>query len=111
MHRKDFIERGLLPDQRATRIKITKEAVSAKQTGPPEQKTVPLDAQIELVIEAFSALKRLPELETELVIYKRKYEQATQEIERLREAEKRRQDQELRWLQAQQQRDRQASST
>jgi len=56
-----------------------------------------LDQQIELIIEAFGALKRLPELEGELEKYKRDYENALQEIERLREAEQKRRAQEQRF--------------
>jgi hypothetical protein len=100
LHRRGFISRGLLQDQRAPRTKrVTPEAV------PPKPKTVSLDDQIELFIEAFNSLKRLPELEIELEIYKRKYEHAVQEIERLQQAEQKRQDQELRWLLVQRQRD------
>ena len=112
LHRRGFISRGLLQDQRAPRIRrVTKEAVPpGYKTVPPEHKTVSLDEQIQLFIEAFSALKRKPELETELEIYKRKYEHAVQEIERLQEAEQKRQDQELRWLRVQRQRDIHTSS-
>ena len=92
LHRRDFISRGLLPDQRAAR-----EKGAAKETVPPKQSIVSLDQQIELIIEAFGALKRLPELEAELEKNKRDYETALQEIERLRKAEQKRQGQEQRF--------------
>ena len=92
LHRRDFISRGLLPDQRAAREKR-----AAKETVPPKQIIASLDQQIELIIEALGALKRLPELEAELEKYKRDYENALQEIERLREGEQKRQEQEQRF--------------
>ena len=62
------------------------------------------------IIDAFSALKRLPELERELGTYKRKYESAMQEIDHLKQVEKKRYDQEQRWLLVQRQDDINTSS-
>lgn len=109
LHRRAFINNGLLHDRRATRIKrVTKETVPPKRnnTAPPKRNNIiQLDQQIELIIEAFSALKRLPELGSELERYKRKYENAVQKIEHLREVEQKRQDQEHRWLLVQDRKD------
>ncbi|MFC1948747.1 hypothetical protein ACFLW0_01035 [Chloroflexota bacterium] len=106
LHRRDFIKGGLIPDQRAGRVKKAVErtapprpaSVSPEGSMPPQHAVVSLDEQIDLIINAFSALKRLPELEAEFETYKRKYESAQQEIERLRDADKKRRDQENRWL-------------
>ena len=105
LYRRDFIEKGLLPNQRAVRTrKAPKEAASQKQKlispgqSPPSEDIVSLDEQIDLIINAFNALKRLPQLEKEVETYKQEYENALHEIERLKENEKKRLDQESRWL-------------
>ena len=109
LYRRDFIKRDLLPDQRAPR-KVRMEKVSSVQNDKPiassqyshSKDTVSLDVQINLIIDAFSALKRLPQLKTELEEFKQKYDNALREIERLKEDEKKRLDQESRWLLTQQ---------
>ena len=105
IHRRDFIEKGLLPDQRAARTrKEPKEVATQRQNiisprkSPFSKDAVSLDKQIDLIINAFNALKRLPQLEKEVEKYKQEYENALQEIERLKENEKKRLDQESRWL-------------
>ncbi len=105
LHRRDFIKKGLLPNQRAVRTrKASKEAAPRKQNiislrqSPPSKDVVSLDEQIDLIINAFNALKRLPQLEKEVETYKQEYENALHEIERLKENEKKRLDQESRWL-------------
>ncbi len=105
LHRRDFIEKGLLPNQRAVRTrKAPKEAAPQKQNlisprqSPLSKDIVSLDEQIDLIINAFNALKRLPQLEKEVETYKQEYENALHEIERLKENEKKRLDQESRWL-------------
>ena len=111
LHRKDFIARGLLPDQRAVRTRKVLEQVAPQRQSlvstqaAPAPNTMSLDEQIDLIIDAFNALKRLPQLEKEVETYKRDYEKAVQEIERLKEAEKKRLDQEGRWLLTQHQHD------
>ena len=104
LHRKNFIEKGLLDNQRATKIrKALKKAVTQNQKSntlryPSTAKNmVSLDEQIDIIIDAFNALKRLPQLEKEVETYKHKYEDALLEIERLNENEKKRLDQESRW--------------
>ncbi len=105
LYRRDFIERGLLPNQRAIRTrKPPKEAVPKKEKlispgqSPPSKAIVALDEQIDLIINAFNALKRLPQLEKEVETCKQEYENALHEIERLKENERKRLDQESRWL-------------
>ncbi len=105
LHRKDFIKKGLLPDQRASRIrKVRNEDDTNGQKLMTPKEIFPLkdigtlDDQIDLIINAFNALKRLPYLEKEIEKYKQEYETALQEIERLKENEKKRLDQERRWL-------------
>ena len=100
LHRRDFITRGLLPDRRAGRQTST-----VKEAVPPNRNIPSLDQLVDLVIEAFGALKRLPQLEADLEKHQRDYETAVQEIERLRNAEQKRQDQELRWQRVQLQKD------
>ncbi|MFC1916347.1 hypothetical protein ACFLW4_06640 [Chloroflexota bacterium] len=105
LYRRDFIEKSLLPNQRAVRTrKAPKEAAPQKQKlisprqSPPSKDIVALDEQIDLIINAFNALKRLPQLEKEVAICKQEYENALHEIERLKENEKKRLAQEDRWL-------------
>ena len=105
IYRRGFIKKGLLPNQRAPRARKaskaaalqTQEAISPKQS-PPSRDIVSLDEQIDLIINAFNALKRLPQLEKEVETYKQEYENALHEIERLKENEKKRFNQESRWL-------------
>jgi transposase len=110
LYRRNFIEKGLLPDQRAVRTKKTKkESATNKQNltslkeASPSKGIITLDDQIDLIIDAFNALKRLPHLEREVEKYKQEYESALKEIERLRDNEKKRLDQESRWLLSQHQ--------
>ncbi len=109
LHRKNFISKGLLPDQRAARTKraqredtsVARRSVSTREPAFVKHGTISLDEHIDLVISAFSALKRLPELETELETYKRRYEDALQEIERFEQVSNKREEQERRWILAQ----------
>ncbi len=114
LHRKDFIAHGLITDQRAARshpgvaMPTTESAptqqgipVAPSAPSPRELATLPLNQIIDLAIEAFAALKKLPELEAERDRYRQSYQAAAAEIERLKEAEDRRRDQEQRWFLAQ----------
>ncbi len=114
LHRKDFIARDLLTDRRASRSPRTVSAPTATPTparqanleaqaapSPADLAALPLDRLIDLAIDAFAALKKLPELETERDRYRQSYEAATAEIERFKEAERHRRDQEQRWFLAQ----------
>jgi len=105
IYRRDFIDKGLLPNKRAARARKTpKEDTSPKRNliyskqALPSKDIVSLDEQIDLIIDAFQALKRLPHLEKEIETYKHKFDDALQEIERLKLNEKKRLDQESRWL-------------
>ncbi|MFC1968248.1 hypothetical protein ACFLVX_02510 [Chloroflexota bacterium] len=113
LHRRDFINKGLLTNQRAVKkrraakedLPTNRKLVSSKESVALENNIIPLDTQINLIIDAFSALKSLPQLERELVNYKRKYESAMQELDRLKQVGKKRYDQEQRWLLVQRQND------
>ena len=116
LHRKDFINQGLLKNERAVRKTRSSSPLSA--TAPadtpsqstaspvpadiPPQSTTPsaaasIDDLIELMITAFTALKRVPELETQLDQYKDAYKRTLKEVERLSKESEKRHDQELRW--------------
>ena len=56
---------------------------------------------IDLLIKAFDALKRLPELEAEVERYRRDHDGLLKQIEQLEEREKKRKEQETRWIHAQ----------
>ncbi|MBL7164941.1 MAG: helix-turn-helix domain-containing protein [Dehalococcoidales bacterium] len=108
LHRKDFINQGLLKNERAARKLRSSSSPSA--TAPadiPSKSTassVPasIDDLIELMITAFTALKRVPELETQLDQYKDAYKRTLKEVERLSKETEKRHDQELRWNLSQQ---------
>jgi hypothetical protein len=116
LHRKEFINNGLLPDKRAERTrKYTIEYSTSAGDVENEQNSVQqpelmnaqasrqesgesLDAQIDLIINAFNALKRLTVLEKELDTLKKENEAAKLEIERLKTQENKRLNQEKRWM-------------
>jgi len=100
LHRKDFINQGLLRDQRAFR-----KARTVRETVTTDRNAVSLEKLVDLVIEAFSALKQLPELEAELEKYRRDYESAIQEIGRLKKTDEKWKQQELRWFAVQEEGD------
>jgi hypothetical protein len=56
---------------------------------------------IELMIKAFDALKRTPELEAEVAKYRQQHDGLVKQIEQLEEKERKRKEQETRWLHAQ----------
>lgn len=108
LHRKDFITRGLLKNERAARkprsASLFSDTTPAEVPSQATTSIVPasIDDLIELMITAFTALKRAPELEVQMEQYKDAYKRTLKEVERLsREAEKR-QDQEQRWNLSQQ---------
>ena len=105
LHRKDFIEQGLLSNTRAPRkAKAEPSTISVQPDFQPKDiSRYPLDQLIDLVIEAFNSLKRIPELESELSKYRTLYENSVHEIESLRQERKKREDQEIRWYMAQHQ--------
>ncbi|MFC1952827.1 hypothetical protein ACFLWR_01685 [Chloroflexota bacterium] len=104
LHRKDFITKGLLPNKRAFRTKsTTKEIIPQKEkTTPPKpfpasKEIATLDEHIDLIINAFKALKRIPQLEVEFEKLKKEHDKALNEIERLKKNEEKRTEQESRW--------------
>ncbi|MBN2076461.1 MAG: hypothetical protein JW762_13010 [Dehalococcoidales bacterium] len=116
LHRKEFINNGLLPDKRATRTRnetvvissyekgigneniVVQQPVLMKQQTSQQETLESLDTQIDLIINAFNALKRLTVLEKELDTLKQENEAARLEIERLKAQENKRLDQEKRWM-------------
>jgi tRNA/tmRNA/rRNA uracil-C5-methylase (TrmA/RlmC/RlmD family) len=105
LHRRDFISKGLLANQRAARKTKALPQAPSRTTNPTSnwqsqssKDITSLDGQIDLMINAFDALKRLPQLEIELETYKQQYEKALSVIKSLNENEKTRLGQETRWL-------------
>ena len=106
LHRKEFIRTGLLPAASAVPLPVTTPqtitpAISAKPTSAITPKEISLDQMIDLFIKAFDALKRIPELEAEVERFRREHENLLKQIEQLEEHEKKRKEQETRWLQTQ----------
>ena len=121
LYRKQFVQSGLLPETRLTRSvtsvsqsnvpqpsrQIPEPAMEPKPsssptTSPPAATTaLSLDQMVDLIIQAFSALKRVPELETEIEKLQKGYDSALQQVEQLRAREQKRQEQETRWIHAQ----------
>ncbi len=100
LHRKEFISRHLLDDQRSFRkARAARAAVSSTRGG------ISLEQLVDLVIAAFSALKEVPELEADLEKYRRDYQSAMEEIERLKKTDQKWKEQELRWSAVQQEGD------
>ena len=116
LHRKEFINKGLLPDKRAARKRREpplfinsvkqnkfeshheKKPIIIRSETNPFESAVSLDAHIDLMINAFDALKRLPVVEKELDILKWENERIKQEIDRLKNRQKKRLEQEDRWM-------------
>ena len=108
LHRHKFIQSGQLVDKRAPRkAEASPEATEIKVKSAP---AASLDGLIELIIEAFDSLKKLPKLEAELEKYKRDFQKATAQIELLQKEVSKKQEQEARWRQAMSLRDGNSSS-
>jgi hypothetical protein len=110
LYRKEFVRTGLLPSSAAplpvsTQLPVTPVINSLTPPKPSthslEQHDVSLDQMIELIIKAFDALKRIPELEAEVTKYRSEYNGLITQIEQLEEREKKRKEQEIRWIHAQ----------
>lgn len=106
LHRRKFIQSGQLTDKRARRVAIASSGYNAtlpqERPEPSKEKAldnqpVSLDRLIELVIEAFDSLKKLPKLEAELAKYKQDYQKAVEQIEELEKEVRKRREQEARW--------------
>jgi transposase-like protein len=111
LHRKEFTRTGLLPGS-ATPLSVTTTAPQTPLTSASpvpskplsrsiEPHDVSLDQMIDLIIRAFDALKRIPELEVEMEKYRREYDGLNSKIQQLEEREKKRKEQEARWIHAQ----------
>ncbi|MGP8080672.1 MAG: hypothetical protein ACLPVI_09215 [Dehalococcoidales bacterium] len=110
LYRKEFIRTGILqsslpplPFTTTIPATLTLNSPVPHKPSPPtiEPHDVPLDQMIELIIRAFDALKRIPELEAEVAKYRRDYDDLIKQVEQLEEREKKRKEQETRWLHAQ----------
>ena len=110
LYRKEFMRTGLLASSAAPLPVGTSLPVTPiiNSTIPPkplphsiEPHDVSLDQMIELIIKAFDALKRVPELEAEVTKYRSEYNGLITQIEQLEEREKKRKEQEIRWIHAQ----------
>ena len=93
LHRRKLIETGQLDDRRANRAAPV---LAENKTVASETPHVSLDGLIELIIQAFDSLKKVPQLEAELAKYKQEFEKASRQIERLEKESSKRQAQETR---------------
>jgi len=115
LYRKQFTREGLLvpapppaplvaeaggispPD----RVRSEPRAPYTVRSSSPPPPGPSLDELVDLVIRAFTALKRIPELEAECTKLRNSYEDAQSQITELQSREQKRKDQEQRWFQAQ----------
>ncbi len=109
LHRRKLIQTGQLADKRAPRslapVPSTASSPASGSTAssvlpitePPEPTAVSLDRVIDLTINAFGSLKKVPQLEAELAQCRQDYEKATRRIAELEQELKKRQEQESRW--------------
>ena len=113
LYRKEFIRTGLLPAAGTAPLSITTSTPVLSTAAPLDSskqivttikpQEISLDQMIDLFIKALDALKRLPELEAEVVKFRNEHEGLLQQIAQLEEREQKRKEQETRWLQAQNQ--------
>jgi hypothetical protein len=121
LYRKQFVNSGLLPETRPAKpVMVTEPRPGIQFTErhtlepAPEPKPLPysatpttalptlsLDQMVDLIIQAFSALKRVPELEVEIVKTRKSYDALLQQVEQLQMREQKRKEQEARWIHAQ----------
>jgi hypothetical protein len=106
LYRKEFVHAGLLQGSAAPLPSITTFPAATLPVSPEPAPAitlhdVSLDQMIDLMIKAFDALKHEPELEAEVTKYRRDYESLLKKIEQLEEGEKKRKEQETRWIQSQ----------
>ena len=110
LYLKEFVRTGFLPSSTAalpvsTQLPVTPSDNSLIHPKPLphsiEPHDVSLDQMIELIIKAFDALKHIPELEAEVTKYRSEYNGLITQIEQLEEREKKRKEQETRWIHAQ----------
>lgn len=121
LYRKQFVNSGLLPETRPAKpVTAAEPRVGIQDTyhhtpePVPEPKpppystttntalpTLSLDQMVDLIIQAFSALKRVPELKAEIAKIRKNYESVLQQVEQLQIREQKRKEQEARWIHAQ----------
>ncbi len=121
LYRKQFVNSGLLPKTRAAKPVMaaeprpgiqytdhhTPEPVPEPKPTPysttptPALPTLSLDQMVDLIIQAFSALRRVPELEAEIAKTRKSYDALLQQVEQLQIREQKRKEQEARWIHAQ----------
>ena len=110
LYRKEFFRTGLLQNNitplpaavpNPAPLTVSPAAPSKPLSSTLQPEDVSLDQMIELMIKAFDALKRIKELEAEAVKYRNEHDALVKQIELLEEREKKRKEQESRWLHAQ----------
>jgi hypothetical protein len=123
LYRKQFVNSGLLPETHPAKPVMTAEPrpgiqynyhhtpesmpepkpppYSVTVTPAPASSTLSLDQMVDLIIQAFSALKRVPELEAEIAKTRKSYDTLLQQVEQLQIREQKRKEQEARWIHAQ----------
>ena len=105
LYRKEFKSTGALEPRINTSNNVPAPMTPLPVTPAPEKQTgaagVSLDQMIELMIQAFAALKKLPETEAEVNKLRQEIEKAATRINQLEEHDKTRREQEARWQAAQ----------
>ena len=110
LYRKEFFRTGLLQNiitplpaaaPNPAPLPVSPAAPSKPLSSALQPEDVSLDQLIELMIKAFDALKRIKELEAEAEKYRNEHDALVKQIEALEEREKKRKEQESRWLHAQ----------
>ena len=110
LYRKEFFRTGLLQNiitplpaaaPNPAPLTVSPAAPSKPLSSGLQPEDVSLDQMIELMIKAFDALKRIKELEAEAEKYRNEHDALVKQIELLEEREKKRKEQESRWLHAQ----------
>ena len=97
LYRKEFVCTGLLPGVKVPKTEKTTQKMPINKPAIAIPQDISLDQMIELLIKAFSALKRIPELEAEAEKYRHDYERMLNQVEQLEQTEKKRKEQETRW--------------
>lgn len=99
LHRRKLIQSGQLVDKRANRTTETVPTETVRRQSPSVKRPadVSLDGVIDLAIQAFGSLKRVPQIEAELARCKQDYDQARLRIDELELELRKRTEQEARW--------------
>lgn len=116
LYRKQFTREGLLSPARPAasvvaevggvgqpdRVRSEPREPYIVRASPPPPTTAPsLDEMVDLIIRAFTALKRIPELEAECEKIRKSYADTQAQIAEFQAREQKRHDQEQWWFQAQ----------